>query len=76
MTGKNKIHETQSTSYQPTAHQPVNPLMEQAQAAEGGGPPKPVDMRSMPKWLRVFGYSFLAAFFLLVLLLLVSSVLT
>ncbi|WP_031933163.1 hypothetical protein [Brevibacillus borstelensis] len=76
MTGKTKIHESQPAGNPPIADQPVNPLLEQAQVAEGGGPPKPVDMRSMPRWLRFFGYSFLAAFFLLVLLLLVSSVLT
>jgi hypothetical protein len=60
MENDNKIHETQSdTNYSEVEITQVHSMIEDAQRIEGGGPPKKVDFKSLPKPIRIFGYFFI-----------------
>jgi hypothetical protein len=49
-----KIHETQPNKEADLERLRINPILEDAQRIEGGGPPKKVNLDAMPKWLRMF----------------------
>jgi len=57
-----KIHETQPDSHPITnnGHTVVNEMIEEAQRIEGGGPPRKVDLRTMPTPIKFFGYFFIS----------------
>lgn len=69
------LHET-TPPREAAPEQPyINPQLEQLARIETGGVPRKVNMRHLPKWLRVFGY-FLIAFLLVEMLLGIYSSLT
>ncbi|MGN7470830.1 hypothetical protein [Brevibacillus sp. SAFN-007a] len=70
MNEKNKTIPTDTSGSERT---PINEMLEDAQRIEGSGPPTKINMKTMPRWLRIVGYSFLSLFFVFVFLLLISS---
>jgi len=46
-----KIHETQPKKKVDSEPLSINPILEDAQRIEGGGPPKKANLHAMPKWL-------------------------
>lgn len=71
----NEKNETMPTDKSVSERNPINEMLEDAQRIEGSGPPKKINMKTMPRWLRIFGYSFLILFFAFVLLIFISSLL-
>ncbi|USG64737.1 hypothetical protein NDK47_21820 [Brevibacillus ruminantium] len=72
---ENDWHETQPTKAEVLSPPATHPILEEAQRAEGGAPPKKVELGTMPKWLRGFGYGIFSVFVLLVILLILTSIL-
>ncbi|OBZ17051.1 MULTISPECIES: hypothetical protein [Bacillales] len=54
------IHETQASKTDTGRNGSFDPLFEDAQRIEGGGPPQKVIWHTLPKGIRVIGYFFAA----------------
>lgn len=66
----NKVHETQSNESKgrdSTDSSYIDDQMLPMQRIEGGGPIKKIDLSTMPKPLRIFGYFFFACMIIMLL---------
>ncbi|MGG4034309.1 hypothetical protein ABEV74_11500 [Paenibacillus cisolokensis] len=63
-----KIHESQPETERHEQQNYVDENLLPMQQIEGGGPPKKIDLKSMPRPLRIFGYFFMGTIILMVLL--------
>lgn len=74
MGNDNENHETQSdTNYSDAETTQVHSMIEEAQRIEGGGPPKKVDFKSLPKPIRIFGYFFITMMIIMVVFAIISN---
>ncbi|WP_442600732.1 hypothetical protein [Paenibacillus sp. KN14-4R] len=74
MSEENKNHETQHIAdYSELESPQINSMIEEAQRSEGGGPPKKVNFKSMPKPIRIFGYFFIVVMILMVVFAILSN---
>ncbi|HZG82035.1 MAG TPA: hypothetical protein VEZ13_14795 [Brevibacillus sp.] len=69
-----KIHETQPKKQVDSERLSINPILEDAQRIEGGGPPKKASLNAMPKWLRIFWFFILGVMGIGVVLLVFSAI--
>ncbi|MNP32505.1 hypothetical protein D3C76_1256880 [compost metagenome] len=74
MENDNSNHQTQSdTNYSEVENAQVHSMIEEAQRIEGGGPPQKVDLQSLPKPIRMFGYFFIAMMIVMVVFAILSN---
>lgn len=72
----NKVHETQSNESEilNSTTSFIDDQLLPMQRIEGGGPPKRIDLSTMPKPLRIFGYFFFAFILIMFLAILFVSI--
>jgi|GEM_PF-2027414 len=70
-----KVHETQPSTSEVTLEDTnvINAELLPIQIIEGGGPPKKVDLNTLPKPLKVFGYFLIVISLLMLVLVLVVT---
>lgn len=74
MDHNSKYHETQAdTSYSEVEAAHIQSTFEDSQRIEGGGPPKKLDIASLPTPIRILGWLFIVVMMVMVVFALITN---